>query len=81
MRAKKSYLLEDIFADNLIWYREKQGLTQNELGKLSGVASAYISQMERGVRLNPTLKTVRKLAAGLNIDPLFLLTTGKVTQR
>ena len=52
--------------------REWRGLSQNELGKKSGVAAQYISQMERGAR-NMGRKAAAKLARALRVSAEALL--------
>ena len=44
--------------------RKETGLTQQELAKRTGIAQADISKLERG-NANPSLKTLKRLAAGL----------------
>jgi transcriptional regulator with XRE-family HTH domain len=54
--------------------REKQDLTQEQLEEKTGVHTNYISSIERGQK-NVTVKTLLKIAAGLNVEvnELFLL--------
>jgi DNA-binding XRE family transcriptional regulator len=52
--------------------REWRGLTQSELGRKSGVAAQYISQMERGAR-NMGRKVAAKLARTLRVSAEALL--------
>lgn len=54
--------------------REKMGLTQEQLEEKTGVNTKYISAIERGQK-NVTIKTLGKLAKGLNVElyELFLL--------
>lgn len=44
--------------------RQSYGLSQRQLSRVSGVANATISQIEKG-QLNPTVGTLRKLLSGL----------------
>ena len=46
--------------------RAKSGMTQKELAEKSGIIQAEISKMENG-NANPSLKTLKKLAAGMNM--------------
>jgi transcriptional regulator with XRE-family HTH domain len=46
--------------------RRKLGLTQEELGERAGLHYSYIGQVERGSKI-PSLKTLKKIAAALNI--------------
>ena len=55
--------------------REKKGLTQEQMEERTGVNTKYISAVERGKK-NVTIKTLEKLAAGLDVElyQLFLIT-------
>ena len=46
--------------------RAKTGMTQKELSEKSGVMQSEISRIENG-NGNPSLKTLRKLAKGMNM--------------
>ena len=46
--------------------RAKTGMTQKEVADKSGIIQAEISKMENG-NANPSLKTLKKLAKGLNM--------------
>lgn len=63
------------FADNLSRLRKERGLSQEELAHRAGIDRTFVSGCERLVR-NPTLTTVEKIAAGLEVDPseLFRVT-------
>jgi transcriptional regulator with XRE-family HTH domain len=52
--------------------REKNNLTQEELGDLADMSRPYISDLERGV-YNPTLNIIYKLAEVLKIKPGSLI--------
>ena len=52
--------------------REWRGLTQNALGRKSGVAMQYISQIERGSR-NIGKKVAARLAKALDVSAEVLL--------
>lgn len=53
--------------------REKRGLTQSQLEERTNINTKYISAIECGQK-NVTIKTLEKIANGLNIDlyELFL---------
>jgi transcriptional regulator with XRE-family HTH domain len=53
--------------------REKAGMSQLDLAKRSGVAQGYISELEAGQKDNPTLPTLRKLAAALRVKVTDLI--------
>lgn len=58
--------------DNIRTYRKKKQFTQKELGELIGISNTYLSDMEIG-RTNPSIKTLKKIAKGLDIHYMELL--------
>ena len=54
------------FSDRLRQARKRQGLTQEELGKKSGLSTYTIQRYEYG-KLNPKKDTVAKLATALTL--------------
>ena len=59
-------LLQDEEPRLRIW-REHRGLTQTELGAISGVQQGYIAQIESG-RKTGSIETLKKLSHALRID-------------
>jgi transcriptional regulator with XRE-family HTH domain len=57
---------------NLRAYRVAKGLSQEAFADVVGVHRTYMGGLERGER-NLTLKSVEKIAAKLDVDPLALL--------
>lgn len=55
-----------MIGDKIRELREKHKMTQVELAKLAGISNTYLSDIERG-RVNPSLKTLDKLAKALGI--------------
>ena len=49
-----------------IW-REHRGLTQTELGTISGVQQGYIAQLESGRKVG-SIETLKKLSVALRLD-------------
>ena len=47
--------------------REKKGLTQEELAFKAKVTPGYVAQLELGLRTNPSLDVVRRLARALGV--------------
>ncbi len=58
-------------------FRKKKQLTLNELAKKSGVSQPYLSQLETGKNNNPTSDTLEKIAKGLDLSYLELLSLTK----
>ncbi len=53
--------------------REQKGMTQEELAKRAKLTKPYISQIENGVRQNPSLPALRRLAKALGVPMAQLL--------
>lgn len=64
--------LADEFAQRLRTMRERQGLSQSELGKRAGLSPAAISQLENGER-RPNFSTLVNLSQALGTTPDALL--------
>jgi len=60
------------FGENLVVYRRRAGLSQEELGFRASLHRTEIGQLERGDRL-PRIDTLVKLAGALSIPPGDLL--------
>lgn len=60
------------FAENLLIYRRRARLSQEELAALSSLHRTEIGQLERGSRL-PKIDTLVRLAGALSIPPGDLL--------
>jgi transcriptional regulator with XRE-family HTH domain len=61
-----------IFGAAMKRWREKRGLTQEGLAVLAGIASSYVSHIERGEHV-PSLTVILKLSMALEILPGDLL--------
>lgn len=61
------------FGRSLAEMRRAAGLSQEELGHLSGLHRTYVGSVERGER-NPTVTTLVSLAKGLGVGVSALLT-------
>ena len=53
--------------------REGQGLTPRDLAKKAKVTAAYVAMIETGVRKNPSLVILRRLAKALGVPVTALL--------
>jgi transcriptional regulator with XRE-family HTH domain len=69
--AAKAQTPQAVFAANVARIREHRGLTQEQLGWAAGIHQTAIARIEKGER-KPTLDTIFKLAAGLEIPPAEL---------
>jgi transcriptional regulator with XRE-family HTH domain len=52
--------------------REKRGLSMNLVAERAGLSQQMISYVEREMR-NPTLETLLRIAAAIQIDPVEIL--------
>ena len=57
----------DIIAYNVKRLRKDKGLTQKELGEMSGTSEPLIKRIEKGIA-NPTLDKMCKIADSLDVD-------------
>ena len=57
----------EIFRNNLKFYRNKKGYTQEKLSEICDISTDYLSQIERGKR-TPGFKRMELLAKALDIE-------------
>jgi transcriptional regulator with XRE-family HTH domain len=78
-RQRKHYDIEELnqlvqnVSHNLRQLREKQGISQAELGRRSKVAHSTINEIESGIASDIQFSTVCQLARGLNVRVFDLL--------
>lgn len=53
--------------------REAKGLTQDALAKRAKVTRPYITMLEAGVKKNPSLATLKRIAGALGVSVTELL--------
>lgn len=53
--------------------RRKAGLTQAKTAELSGLTQTYISQIESGIKKNPSMETIQKLSDTYKIPVAIIL--------
>ncbi len=60
-------------AGNIKRYRNKLGISQDQLSKRANLAFHTIAKIEAGTTLNPTIETVKKIAdaLGISLDDLM----------
>lgn len=61
-----------VVGENIRRYREKFNITQEKLAELTGLHATFIGKVERG-QTNATLRSIQKIADGLNITVSTLL--------
>lgn len=65
--------LQITFGRNLRAHRLERGLSQEDFAEVIGVHRTYMGGVERGER-NLTLRSVERIAARIDVDPVVLLT-------
>jgi len=65
-KANGSRLLEQAIGRAVRQFREKNGLTMNELSRASGISMGMLSKIEHGTT-SPSLSTIQALSRALNI--------------
>ncbi len=55
--------------------REERGLNRSQLARKAGLSAGMIGQIERG-KVQPSLQTVEKIAAALELSPCYFLVEG-----
>jgi len=53
---------------NIKKYRNKAGISQDKLAKLSDVTYTTLVKIESGANKNPTITTIKKIADALNVS-------------
>jgi len=72
--------LTNVFAESLRHFRERAGLSQEDLAAASDLDRTYISQLENSHK-SPTLTTIERLADNLHVAPHQLLRSIEITDR
>ena len=60
-------------SERLRWVREKAGLSTKGLDAVAGLTKGHTSAIERRERLDPSMSTLRKLAAALGVSLDWLI--------
>lgn len=68
--------MSETFGDRLKAAREARGLTQAELAERAGMAAVHVSHLETGVKPNPAVPTLVRLATALRCSADYLLGLG-----
>lgn len=56
--------VEKVLAESIIFMRQRKGLTQEDLSRITGIQQSSISKIEN-CNGNPSLKKLKKIAKGL----------------
>ena len=65
--------LHRIVVDNVKRIRKEKRISQRELEERTGIVQASLSRLENG-KLDPSVSSLEKLASGLEVSPIELLT-------
>ncbi len=68
--------MQHVVGRNLRAYRKERGLSQEAFADVLGVHRTYMGGIERGER-NLTLKSLERIAAKIEVEPLALLQTNE----
>ncbi|ALC82380.1 MULTISPECIES: HTH-type transcriptional regulator SlrR [Bacillus] len=49
-------------------YRRRKGISINHLAEISGVSKSYLSKIERGVHVNPSVQFLKKISSTLEVE-------------
>ena len=58
--------------ENIKRVRKEKKMTQKDLGEIVGISNTYLSDIEIG-RTNPSIKTLKRIAKGLEVSYVELL--------
>lgn len=59
--------------ERLAWARNQQELILQQVSERSGLAIGYISQLEKGAKVNPTIDALYRLGKALGVPVSFIL--------
>jgi transcriptional regulator with XRE-family HTH domain len=62
-----------LLGDRIKFIREDKKMGLNETAGLAGISGSYLSNIENGIKKNPSMKTLSKIAAalGVSVDDFF----------
>lgn len=70
---KEERKIPDSFGTAMEYYRKKKGITFRELEEQTGISSAYLCRIEKGVRKSPSLIFAGKIVKSLGMPKQYLL--------
>jgi len=53
--------------------RKKRNISIKELSEKCNVSYSYLLRLEKGIKVNPTLNTLEKIANALDLEMTFLI--------
>lgn len=56
-----------IIGSNIRKIRTEKGITQTEIQKLTGISNVYLSNIENGIKNNPSTEVLEKIAKALGV--------------
>ena len=59
--------------EEIKYCRKQNGITLDELSNKTGISKAYLSRLENGGRVNPSLKILGKIANALQVELALLI--------
>lgn len=65
--------MNSTMGERLAWARNQQGMILQQVSDKSGLAIGYISQLEKGAKVNPTIDALGRLARALGVSVAFIL--------
>ncbi len=67
-------MTNNIFGRNLKYLRKnKLNISQAQLGSFVGISGAYIQQLEKGLKTNPSFELILSICKLFNVSPMELL--------
>lgn len=60
---------------NILSIRKKKGMTLSELAERANISKSYLSNIERNINQNPSIKVLERIAGVLDVDLLSLIQT------
>ncbi len=64
-------------SERVRWAREKRGYSCAGLDEMADLSCGHVAKIERGDSGDPSLTTVSKIAAALDVDPSWLMFGGR----
>lgn len=67
--------MRESFVANVRFYRKKSGVSQQELAEKCGIATNYLSEIERGQKF-PSIEIIEKLSGSLDVPAYLFFVEG-----